>query len=41
MIDENLIETLKNSNAEEMHERSAIALRENFQYGTATKIDDK
>src|SRR3989338_3517150 len=32
VIDENLIETLKNSNAEEMHERSAIALRENFQY---------
>ena len=40
-LDNELIDTLKSSDEEEMHERSTIMLRENFQYGTNTKIDDK
>ena len=39
-IDPSIIEALKESENEEMHERSAIELRENFQYGILTKIDD-
>src|SRR3989338_1151233 len=36
-----IVEALKSVENEERHEKSAIELRENFQYGTETKIDDK
>jgi len=40
-ISDELIETLKASDHEERHSGTAILLRENFQYGTITKIEDK
>jgi len=40
-LDIQLIETLKASDEAERHERNTIELRENFQYGTDTVIDDK
>lgn len=40
-ISDSLIEALKASDHEERHTRTAIALRENFQYGTETIIEDK
>jgi|SRR3989339_1109577 len=40
-IDTNFIEHLKNTDSEEQHESNIIRLRENFQYGTSTVIDDK
>lgn len=40
-IDDEIIYALKLSDTIEMHERSAIELRENFQYGTKTTIDNK
>tara|TARA_Y100000294_G_C8565231_1_gene340561 strand:+ start:1336 stop:1794 length:459 start_codon:yes stop_codon:yes gene_type:complete len=36
-----IIEALKIAESEEKNEKSAIVLRENFQYGTETKIEDK
>lgn len=34
-------ESLKNINHEESHQRNVIELRENFQYGTETSIEDE
>jgi uncharacterized protein (UPF0332 family) len=39
-MDQKVIEALKASDAEGMHGQSAIDLRESFQYGVSTKIDD-
>jgi uncharacterized protein (UPF0332 family) len=36
-----IIESLKSADVAEKQETSAIDLRENFQYGTATEVDDK
>lgn len=40
-LSDGIIEALKVSDHEERHAGTAIALRENFQYGTATVIEDK
>lgn len=40
-ISTEIIEALKTVNPEEKHQTSIIGLRENFQYGTGTKIEDK
>ena len=40
-ISGDIIETLKNINHEEPHQRNVIELRENFQYGTETSIEDE
>lgn len=40
-VSEELIEALKSSDHEERHAETAIALRENFQYGTATEVEDE
>lgn len=40
-ISGDLIETLKDSDHEERHEKTVIELRENFQYGTGTVVEDK
>jgi len=39
-LDEEIINTLKHIDHEEQHERNVIELRENFQYGTETSIED-
>jgi uncharacterized protein (UPF0332 family) len=36
-----IIETLKSAGLEEKQQKSAIYLREDFQYGTETEVDDK
>ena len=40
-VSDDIIETVKNINHEEPHQRSVIELRENFQYGTETSIKDE
>ena len=40
-ISSGLIDTLRNVDHEEKHQSSVIELRENFQYGTETGIEDK
>ncbi len=39
-ISKEIVESLKTVDQEEIHRRNAIELRENFQYGTETKIQD-
>lgn len=40
-VSDDLIEALKSAEKEEKEQRRAIKLREDFQYGTETKIEDK
>jgi len=40
-LSKEIVEALKSVDSEEMHETNIISLRENFQYGTATTIEDK
>ena len=40
-VSPDIIDSLKTLDADTSHERNAIELRENFQYGTETSIDDK
>lgn len=40
-LDEKIIRALKIADNKEKHQGNAIELRENFQYGTETKIEDK
>ena len=39
-IDQKFIDALNSGGIEEMHESNVITLRENFQYGTETSIED-
>ena len=40
-LSQEIIEAVKAVDTEERHETNVISLRENFQYGTATSIEDK
>jgi uncharacterized protein (UPF0332 family) len=41
ILSQEIIEAVKAVDIEERHETNIISLRENFQYGTATSIEDK